>query len=278
MKNNLSDEIKKAAEILSPAQSVVIFTGAGMSAESGIATFRDPGGLWDRFDPEEVGTAAGIMSLLSQGGDKIRGMIREVVESFNAARPNAGHLALAELEKMGLIRSVITQNIDNLHREAGNTRVFEVHGNLYRFRCLNCEKKFYVDRGDLLGRLADIARGSGPISLEGILERVPRCSCGGVSRPDVVMFGESVQELGEAVFEAHQSDVMLVLGTSGAVYPAAMVPQEARKAGAILIEVNPTEVVFAAENDVYIREKAAIAMPLIVEEVKKRKKVKNPNK
>jgi NAD-dependent deacetylase len=211
------------------------------------------------------------MSFLSEGGDKIREIIREVAESFGAARPNAGHLALAELEKMGLIRSVITQNIDNLHREAGNTKVFEVHGNLYRFRCLNCEKKFFVDRGDLLGRLRDIARGAGPLSLEGILERIPRCACGGVSRPDVVMFGESVQELAESIVEAHQSDVMLVLGTSGAVYPAAMVPQQARKAGAILIEVNPTERVFAAENDVYIREKAAIAMPLIGEEVKKQK-------
>ena len=271
MKTNLPEAIKKAAEIISRAKSVVIFTGAGMSAESGIATFRDPGGLWDRFDPEEVGTTAGIMSFLSEGGDKIREIIREVVESFGAARPNAGHLALAELEKMGLIQSVITQNIDNLHREAGNTKVFEVHGNLYRFRCLNCEKKFFVDRGDLLGRLRDIARGAGPLSLEGILERIPRCACGGVSRPDVVMFGESVQELDESIIEARQSDVMLVLGTSGAVYPAAMVPQQARKAGAILIEVNPTEKVFAAENDVYIREKAAIAMPLIVEEVKKQK-------
>ncbi|MCX5859791.1 MAG: NAD-dependent deacylase [Proteobacteria bacterium] len=272
MKTNLPEAINKAAEILSRAKSVVIFTGAGMSAESGIATFRDPGGLWDRFDPEEVGTAEGIMSFLSEGGDKIREIIREVVESFGAARPNAGHLALAELEKMGLIRSVITQNIDNLHREAGNTKVFEVHGNLFRFRCLNCEKKFFVDREDLLGRLRDIAQGAGPLSLEGILERIPRCACGGVSRPDVVMFGESVQELDESIFEAHQSDVMLVLGTSGAVYPAAMVPQQARKAGAILIEVNPTEKVFAAENDVYIREKAAIAMPLIVEELKKKKR------
>jgi NAD-dependent deacetylase len=274
MKNNLSEEIQKAAEILSQAKSAVIFSGAGMSAESGIATFRDPGGLWDRFDPAEVGTAAGIMSLLSEGGDTIREIIREVVETFKLARPNAGHLALAELERMGMVRSVITQNIDNLHREAGSTRVFEVHGNLYRFRCLNCENKFFVDRSDFLERLGDIARGSGPLSLEGIMERVPRCSCGGVSRPDVVMFGESVQELGEAIFEAHQSDVMLILGTSGVVYPAAMVPQEARKAGAVLIEINPTEVVFASKNDVYIREKAAVALPLIVEEVKKRKKKK----
>ena len=272
MKKNLTEEVKQAAEILSRAKSAVVFTGAGMSAESGIATFRDPGGLWDRFDPAEVGTASGIMSFLSSGGDKIREIIREVAESFNSARPNAGHLALAELEKMGVIRSVITQNIDNLHREAGNTQVFEVHGNLYRFRCLNCEKKFFVERGVLLGSLGDIARGSGPLSLEGILERVPHCTCGGIGRPDVVMFGESVQELGESIFEAHQSDVMLVLGTSGAVYPAAMVPHEARKAGAVLIEVNPTEKVFAEKNDIYIREKAAVAMPLIVEEVKKKRK------
>jgi len=266
---SIDEAIKKAAELLVRAKRAVVFSGAGMSAESGIPTFRDPGGLWDRFDPSLVGTAEGIMSLFAQGGGTIRQMAGELLQTFGKVQPNEGHHALAELEKMGIVKSVVTQNIDNLHREAGNTRVFEVHGNLYRNRCVNCGSRFFPSRQEIFGQLKEIADGSGPLSLDDVLARVPRCECGGLSRPDVVMFGEAVQELPESFVEARSCDVMLVLGTSGVVYPAALVPREAKTAGAKLIEVNPTENAYASMTDVFIQERSAAALPMVIEEVKR---------
>lgn len=265
----LEEEIRRAAEILSRAERGVVFSGAGMSAESGIPTFRDPGGLWDRFDPSLVGTAEGIMSLFAQGGGIIRQLAGELLQTFEKVRPNEGHVALAELERMGIVKSVVTQNVDSLHRDAGNTRVFEVHGNLYRNRCVTCGNRFFPSKEEIFRQLKEIAEGPGPLSLQDVLDRVPKCECGGMSRPDVVMFGEAVQVMPESFAEARNCDVMLVLGTSGVVYPAALVPREARGIGAKLIEVNPAENAFASMTDVFIQEKTAVALPRVVAEVKK---------
>ena len=135
--------IMEAASLVNQSKRLVAFSGAGISEESGIPTFRDPGGLWDRFDPNEV-AGGGIFSNLT-GGSRIPrgavGFISEMMTVLEKAQPNPGHRALGELEKMGILRSVITQNIDNLHREAGNSMVIEVHGNIYQQACLSCGKK-----------------------------------------------------------------------------------------------------------------------------------------
>ena len=161
------------------------FTGAGVSAESGIPTFRDPGGLWDRFSPDDFGT--GGLSMLTGLSSVGREFLQEMLDTFSQAGPNPGHLALAELEGMGILRSVITQNVDNLHIEAGNTKVIEVHGNFYRFRCLVCGERFKLQREELLSLMRRIAEASGELDLQGL---IPTCRCGGIARIDAVGFGK----------------------------------------------------------------------------------------
>ena len=262
-----ADRFRQAAEIIAAGKKVVAFSGAGMSAESGIPTFRDPGGIWDQFDPEEVGTATGLVETALRNPAVIRRFLTEALDTFERSSPNLGHLGLAELERLGKLRVVITQNIDNLHREAGNTHVIEVHGNVYRARCLACGRKQLVDRTLIHQRLRALLNQESfdLIALAGVF---PQCLCGSATRPDVVMFGEPVQQLHEAYAEAATCDVMIVLGTSGAVYPAAALPHEASQHGAKLIEINPTENCFHPITDIFIQEKTGEGMPKLVAMVK----------
>ncbi len=261
--------VRQAAELLAEAQNVVGFTGAGISAESGIPTFRDPGGIWDRFDPGELGTTTGIVEFAMKQPERIRDFLSESVDTFQKAQPNPGHIGLAELERMGILHSVITQNIDDLHSIAGNTRVFEVHGNLYRFRCLNCGHTQKYNREEILDTFREILT-SDPFKIEMLMEGLPRCeSCESLMRPDVVMFGEAVQQMPESFREAQSADVVIVLGTSGVVWPAAGVPYEARQAGARVIDINPTASAFRDITDVYINSHSGAAMPQILEELKR---------
>ena len=261
-----NDPIEAAAQIIAPANYVIAFTGAGMSAESGIPTFRDPGGIWDRFDPAEVGTPDGIMAFAIQNPEQLRDFLKESLATFEKAEPNPGHHGLAELEKMGLLKSVITQNIDDLHSIAGNTRVFEVHGNLYRFRCTSCQATQKFDREDILGKV-NPALSDTSFNFSGLLDVLPKCSCMGLMRPDVVMFGEAVLQMRESHVEAHKSDVILILGTSGIVYPAAGIPSEGKRTDSRIIEINPTENAFRDITDIYIQDSSARAMPKIVKRV-----------
>lgn len=268
----MADEelIEEAARLIAGAKNLVAFSGAGVSAESGIPTFRDPGGLWDRFDPYELG-GGDIFSALLRGSKipaSATDFVSEMLDVLERARPNPGHLALGELESMGILRSVITQNIDNLHREAGNTRVIEVHGNIFRLACLGCGGKINLGRDDLfeLGRrLVELLRRG---DLQGLIALASRCWCGGVCRLDVVGFGEPVQDMPQAVQEARRSDVFLILGTSGAVYPAAYLPEYAKSAGAKLIEINATGCYFQELVDVGIIGKTGEILPRVVERVR----------
>jgi len=262
--------ITEAASLINQAKCLVAFSGAGVSEESGIPTFRDPGGLWDRFDPYELG-GGDIFSAMFRGSGIPRSavdFVSEMVSVLERASPNPGHLALGELEGMGILRSVITQNIDNLHREAGNTLVIEVHGNLFRLACLVCGNKIYLGREELfsMGRkLVELMRES---DLQGIIGLVSRCACGGVCRLDVVGFGEPVQDMPLAISEARGSDLFLILGTSGAVYPAAYLPEHAKKAGAKLIEINATGCYFPDIVDIGIIGKTGDVLPRVVDRVK----------
>jgi NAD-dependent deacetylase len=259
---------EEAARILASTSKAVCFTGAGVSQESGIPTFRDPGGLWDQFDPEEFGTPAGIMEVFQRRPDVIREFLLQTVRIFEQARPNPAHLALAELERMGILTAVITQNIDNLHTDAGNQNVLEVHGNLFRARCTRCGRRYPLDKASWLAKTRAMLEDKAGFGLGPVLRVMPTCECGGITRPDVVMFGEAVLEINQSFKAAMTSEVMLVLGTSGVVYPAGEVPYQAKRGGARVIEINPTESCYETITDVYIQEPSGRAMPKIMEELK----------
>ncbi len=256
-------DIERAAEMIFSARKGVAFTGAGVSAASGISTYRDTGGLWDRYGSQ------GMLNVLAKHPDKAHEILGGFFSALEAARPNPAHLALAQLEEMGHLVAVITQNVDNLHREAGNETVFGLHGNLFRLRCMSCETKQNLTREAMFemahAALAEITE----FSLAAFAQAFPRCECGGLTRLDFVSFGESVQCLPEATSAAEACDVMLIVGTSGLVYPAAALPGIAKSGGAHLIEINWKESELTSACDLSIRAQAADALPQIMESLEK---------
>ncbi len=242
-----SEEIKRAAEIIASGRCVIALTGAGISVESGIPAFRGSQGLWDRYDPMEY---AHISSFMSDPG-KVWGMLAELYKIVLNAEPNPAHYALARLEELGKCEAVITQNVDALHQRAGSGRVIEFHGTGETLTCLSCSRQYGVQDLDL--------------------SRIPpRCTCGGVLKPDIVFFGEAIppDALRESFELARRCDVVLVVGTSAQVYPAAQIPYEAKRAGAKVVEVNlePTPLT-GSVSDVFCQGKAGEVMPAIVQEV-----------
>ena len=214
--------MERAAELIAQARRGVAFTGAGVSAESGIPTFRGEGGLWRRYDPVKVASIESFLEDPSSYWEVARERGRESL----AARPNAGHEALATLESAGHLAAVVTQNTDGLHRDAGSANVIELHGSGRRVRCLDCGSE--EPRQDVQARLDR--------------ELPPRClTCGGIHiKPTVVFFGEAmpVAATAEAFDLARRCDLMLVVGSSLVVHPAAGVPEAAVAAGAPLVIVN----------------------------------------
>ncbi|MBU3916077.1 NAD-dependent protein deacylase [bacterium] len=254
---DLKKEISEAARILSNTNRAVAFCGSGVSEESGISTFRDPGGLWDQIDPIEVGTTEGLIQAMEKNSDRLKPIFKEILCSFEKADPNPAHKVLAELEKKEIISAIITQNIDNLHQESGSKNVIEVHGNLFRMKCLSCGKLRKYNRKELVKKTLENFRNLTEFDLRSLLSLAVKCDfCQNITRPDVVMFGEAVQNLNDSIFVSRSCEVMLILGTSGLVYPAAGFPMEAKKAGAKIIEMNPTENAFSKITDIYIPMKA----------------------
>lgn len=241
------------AERLSGARSVTVLTGAGMSAESGIPTFRDEGGLWDRFKPEELANVRAFLRNpeLVQKWYEHRRIVSQETE------PNAGHVALAELETLVDDFTLVTQNVDNLHRRAGSRNVVELHGNITRSYCFDCERPI----GEAVMR--PIADGEPAVCPD----------CGGLIRPDVVWFGEMLPEgmMERAYAAAERADVMLTIGTSAVVYPAAGIPVRARKAGAYVVEVNVERSAIADAVDEVVIGRAGEVLPRLVEAVKRNK-------
>jgi NAD-dependent deacetylase len=240
------DPSARIADWVLAAQRTVVFTGAGMSTESGIPDFRSPAGVWDRFDPSEftfqnfIGSEAGRRRYWELG--------RMVYPVIRRAEPNAGHQALATLWRLGRLDCVITQNIDNLHQRAGlpAERVIELHGNATQARCLSCEKPY--DRAEIQEWLES-----------GVA--VPGCPppCRGVIKPRTVMFGEAMppRQTDEAERRARASDLFIVVGSSLVVYPAAHMPVYAKQAGARLVIVNRTPTPQDDEADLVIADSAA---------------------
>lgn len=241
------------AERLSRARSVTVLTGAGMSAESGIPTFRDEGGLWDRFKPEELANVQAFLRNpeLVQKWYEHRRIVAQETE------PNAGHVALAELETLIDDFTLVTQNVDNLHRRAGSRNLVELHGNITRSYCFDCERPI---REEVMQPFAEGERAVCP-------------DCGGLIRPDVVWFGELLPEgaMERAYAAAERADVMLSIGTSAVVYPAAGIPVRAREAGAYVVEVNIERSAIADALDEVVIGRAGEILPLLVEAVKRNK-------
>jgi NAD-dependent deacetylase len=237
---------EQVAELIAHRQPCVALTGAGISAESGIPTFRSKGGLWEKFDP----TVYASIEMFRKDPSKYWSIRGEFIRNYDTYSPNPGHLALAELEAMGLLRHVITQNIDGLHRKAGSRSVTEIHGSLREIFCVRCGKEY---------RAPKIPEGTPPL-----------CDCGGVLKPNTVLFGESLppQALATAWRESGACRVMLVIGTSAVVQPAASLPSVAKEHGAAVVEVNIEQAFPGA--DACILEKAGTALPQIVTELKKR--------
>ncbi len=227
--------MKRVAELLRKAGYVVAFTGAGISKESGIPTFRGKDGLWNKYDPQELATP----EALRRDPETVWRWYAWRMEIIQKASPNPAHLALAKFEREGLLKAVITQNVDGLHQRAGSKKVLELHGNIWRAKCIACEyrRRFSRPPNDL----------------------PPRCpKCGSILRPDVVFFGEPLPRnvWAEAAMEAMKSDLMLVIGTSGVVMPAAMLPNMAKQRGAVVVEINPDESAISSIADFSIRQKA----------------------
>jgi len=219
------------------AQKILVFTGAGISTESGISDFRSPGGVWTKYDPSDFY----FDKILSSEETRKRywQMSTEFYASMRDARPNRAHLAVKRLEDTGKLLAIVTQNIDNLHQKAGNSpeKIIEIHGTAFSVSCLSCGKKY--DRDDIQTRL------------EAGLE-VPRCDhCGGILKPDTISFGQAMpQDKLEAAFmHARACDLCIVLGSSLVVYPAASIPLSAVQAGAKLMIINRDETALDAKAD-----------------------------
>lgn len=227
-------------EWLASARSVAVLTGAGISAESGIPTFRGPGGLWRTYRPEDLATPEAFSrdpKLVWEWYDWRRGVIAE-------AQPNAGHLALSELDRRAKQFTLITQNVDGLHDRAGSRNILKVHGDIWTVRCEACGRERADDRPS-------------------IPDLPPRCACGGIERPGVVWFGEALpaRVWSRAEKSAREADVFFVIGTAAVVFPAAGLVALAKSAGAKVVEINIAETPVSGLVDASLRGPAAEILP-----------------
>ena len=232
-------------EKLKTAKSLMFFTGAGISAESGIETFRGKGGLWNKMSAQELASFDGFMknpNLVWEWYQYRRNIVRET-------SPNNAHKTIAELEKHYPEVTVVTQNVDNLHRRAGSSNILELHGNIERNFCMDCKTFYGVEK-----------------FIEA--EEVPKCEkCGGMIRPDVVWFGEMLPQgiFAEAETKGERSDFCFIVGTSAVVYPAAYIPISAKAGGATLVEINIEPTNISDQVEYSLMGKAGEVLPRILE-------------
>lgn len=250
----MDEMIAAAARLIAEAEYVVALVGAGLSKESGIPTFRGEGGLWTRqgeppmngFQRFQADPRGWWLERLAE-----RAQPNELAAAIAEARPNPGHRALAELERLNVLRHIITQNIDNLHQEAGSAAVTEIHGNRTKLRCTGCGRR---------ESMRDVTAAEAP----------PLCAeCGEVVKSDTVMFGEPIplDALDACNFHARRCDLMLVIGTSGVVYPAADFPIQVLRRGGALIEANVDQTPFTPYAAAVLRGPSGELLPRLVEAV-----------
>jgi len=244
----MKDVIQHAAAAVARGDYVIAVTGAGISVESGIPDFRSPGGIWETYPPDEYATVEAFMA----DPDRVWNMWYDLGAMLGEVSPNGGHRALTELQELGRLRAVITQNIDNLHQEAGCAAVIEYHGNARQMRCLRCDG---TEALDVLRRTL----------------KAPRCGCGGLMKPDVVLFGDLIPEEAAAAadYAARSADVVIIVGTSAMVYPAAQIPATAKGHGAFVIECNLEPTDFTARiTDAFLQGPAGTTLPALAEAVR----------
>ncbi|MBK6595447.1 MAG: NAD-dependent protein deacylase [Burkholderiales bacterium] len=239
------DSLKHMRERLSRSRHVVALTGAGMSQESGLPTFRDAtDGLWNQYVASEVATAEALRA----NPQKVWLWLRELVHEMSKAMPSAGHLALGQLEQRCKV-TVVTQNVDDLHERAASTDVIHLHGNAYAYRCMDCTRPMVMP--------------AGAIPEWKTLTQTMRCShCGGLIRHDVVLFNEAVDatRMAQARSAIEAADVVLVIGTSGLIYPAATLPQYASDLHKYVVEINPDDTPISAVVPARIKGMAAASL------------------
>ncbi len=239
MKEQIEDQLKNA-------QKVVFVTGAGISQESGIPTFRGKDGLWRNYDAMKLAT----IDAFYENPKLVWEWYNERRQNIFNAEPNLGHKAIAELENF-LQVTVLTQNIDGLHQQAGSSKVLELHGSIVKIKCTSCDFK-----DEIFTQFSKLP---------------PLCKCGSILRPDVVWFGEGLPQdvWKEAIIQASSCDVMIIAGTSLVVSPANTLPIYARQNNATLIEINPEKTIMTPEMDLSIRSTSTIALPELVSIFKK---------
>jgi NAD-dependent deacetylase len=253
--SSLEQELEKAARIIRASAYTIALVGAGISVESGVPPFRGPGGLWTKHgEPPMDGYQRFLADPQTWWADALsrQGQYSEFMKALNEAKPNAAHCAMADLEKLGFLKHIITQNIDNLHQEAGSVAITEIHGNRLKLRCISCGTRWPL----------------GELPTDEIPPRCPHCA--GIVKTDTVMFGEPIpmDALESCQRESRLCDCMLLVGTSAVVYPAAEFPVIAYRRGAKLIEINPMETPLSDVSAAVLRVPAGEIMPKLVDRLK----------
>ena len=245
--NFLENKIKDVANKLRQAKYPIAITGAGISVSSGIPPFRGEQGLWSKYDPMIL-----EINYFQKHPEESWKVIREIFyDFFGKAKPNPAHYTLAHFQETGFLYEIITQNIDNLHQEAGSSNVVEFHGNSQRLVCTKCGKKYYAKE----------------IDLEQLPPLCPKDNA--VLKPDFIFFGEAIpsKAYSQALEAVEKTDLVLVIGTTGEVVPASQLPYLAKENGAQIIEINPGHSAYTHTiTDIYLKEKAESILPLISDE------------
>ena len=249
---DFDQQLEVAARIVAESSYLIALVGAGLSKESGIPTFRGGDGLWDKHgEPPMDGYQRFLADPAAWWAQRLaeQEKMSEFTRAIEEARPNAGHIAMAEMERAGLLKHIITQNIDNLHAEAGSSAVTEIHGNRTKMRCVACSRRW--PRGEFVSDTVP-----------------PRCpDCDGLVKSDTVMFGEPIpQDALESCYDhAQRADAVLLVGTSAVVYPAAEFPAIAYRRGARLIEINPQPTPLTEVCAAVLRAPSGEALPRLLE-------------
>ncbi len=245
----------EAIEEFARAKHPVALTGAGVSVESGIDDFRSPGGIWSQFPVDEYGT----IEVFQHSPEKAWALFRVLGECLVDRKPNPAHFALAELERMGCLQGVVTQNIDGLHQQAKSSKVFEIHGDGKHLQCIQCGTVSPADSRHLTSN------------------EIPTCSeCGHFLKPNVVLFGENVRYLDRIYSLVRDCDLLMVVGTSAQVYPAAGLPERVKQNQGLIFEFNREETVLSrgktlvgTQSDFLFQGNAGVTLPFFVDHLKK---------
>lgn len=239
-------KIEKIKNLISTSKHLIAFTGAGISVESGVPPFRGENGIWNKYDPKLFD-----LDFFTKNPTRSWELLKDVFFKFiGIVEPNEAHYALSKLEKNNFLKAIITQNIDNLHHKAGNKNIIEFHGNTRDAICQRCNKKYEISK----------------INLKILPPKCPKCK--NILKPDFVFFGEQIpaKAYKDSITHTYKADVVIIIGTTGAVFPAAQLPIEAKKNGATIIEINISESKYTEHiSDYFLQGKASEMMELLVD-------------